>query len=192
MKFLLINGAKAYAHSQGRYNQTLQAVAQQTLTELGHEVTETVIDDGYTIATELDRWEAADVVIYQMPAWWMGAPWLVKKYIDEVLTEGHGRLYANDGRTRTDPSKTYGSGGLLQGKQVMLSVTWNAPAEAFTDPKQLFEGQGVEGVYLHFHKIHAFIGMRSLPVFACYDVMKSPQAAKDRVRYAAHLRTHFS
>ncbi len=30
----------------------------------------------------------------------MGAPWTVKKYIDDVFTEGHGTLYASDGRTR--------------------------------------------------------------------------------------------
>ncbi len=40
-----------------------------------------------------------------MPGWWMGAPWIVKKYLDEVLTYGHGKLYANDGRSRHDSSK---------------------------------------------------------------------------------------
>ena len=60
----------------------------------------------------------------------MGAPWTVKKYIDDVFTEGHGTLYASDGRTRKDPSKKYGSGGLLTGcicrsiKQTNSSV-WN-------------------------------------------------------------------
>lgn len=28
-----------------------------------------------------------------------------EKYIDDVFTEGHGTLYASDGRTRKDPSK---------------------------------------------------------------------------------------
>ena len=48
----------------------------------------------------------------------MGAPWTVKKYIDDVFTEGHGTLYASDGRTRKDPSKKYGSGGLVQAKNI--------------------------------------------------------------------------
>lgn len=47
----------------------------------------------------------------------------MKKYIDDVFTEGHGTLYASDGRTRKDPSKKYGSGGLVQGKKYMLSLT---------------------------------------------------------------------
>lgn len=60
--------------------------------------------------------------------------------MDDVFTEGHGALYASDGRTRSDASKKYGSGGLIQGKKYMLSLTWNAPLEAFTEKDQFFEG----------------------------------------------------
>ncbi|MGQ7173731.1 hypothetical protein ACUOCP_53485, partial [Escherichia sp. R-CC3] len=67
--------------------------------------------------------------------------------------EGHGTLYASDGRTRKDPSKKYGSGGLVQGKKYMLSLTWNAPMEAFTEKDQFFHGVGVDGVYLPDHHI---------------------------------------
>ena len=67
-----------------------------------------------------------DAVVWQMPAWWMGEPWIVKKYIDEVFTAGHGKLYTSDGRHRVDPTKNYGKGGLLNGKKFMLSLTWNA------------------------------------------------------------------
>ena len=42
--------------------------------------------------------------------------WTVKKYIDEVLTAGHGKLYHSDGRHRVNPTEGYGTGGLLQGK----------------------------------------------------------------------------
>ena len=66
--------------------------------------------------------------------------------MDDVFTEGHGSLYASDGRTRSDASKKYGSGGLVQGKKYMLSLTWNAPMEAFTDKDQFFHGVGVDGV----------------------------------------------
>lgn len=67
---------------------------------------------------EVQNFLWADVVIWQMPGWWMGAPWTVKKYMDDVFTEGHGSLYASDGRTRSDASKKYGSGGLVQGKNI--------------------------------------------------------------------------
>ena len=49
-----------------------------------------------------------------------------------------------------------GSGGLIQGKKYMLSLTWNAPMEAFTEEDQFFHGVGVDGVYLPFHKANQF------------------------------------
>src|SRR5690606_4437475 len=92
MNILLINGAKAFAHSGGRYNDTLHELARGELAEMGHVIQETRVDDGYDTEAEVDKFLWADVVIYQMPGWWMGAPWTVKKYIDEVFTAGHGKL----------------------------------------------------------------------------------------------------
>ncbi|QDE30955.1 NAD(P)H-dependent oxidoreductase [Shewanella polaris] len=122
----------------------------------------------------------------------MGAPWIVKKYIDEVFTIGHGRLYQSDGRTRKNAEHKYGSDGLIQGKQYMLSVTWNAPAEAFTDPNQFFEGVGVDGVYLAMHKAHQFLGMSQLETFMSNDVIKNPDIESDTSRYKAHLTRLFA
>lgn len=130
---LIINGAKKFAHSNGQLNDTLTEVADGTLRDLGHDVRIVRADSDYDVKAEVQNFLWADVVIWQMPGWWMGAPWTVKKYIDDVFTEGHGTLYASDGRTRKDPSKKYGSGGLVQGKKYMLSLTWNAPMEAFTE-----------------------------------------------------------
>ncbi len=74
MKILLINGGKAFAHSGGELNNTLHAVAVDTLKELGHEVRETVIEQGYEVATEVQNFLWADSIVYQMPGWWMGMP----------------------------------------------------------------------------------------------------------------------
>lgn len=62
----------------------------------------------------------ADVVIYQMPGWWMGEPWIVKKYIDEVFTAGGKRFIKNDGRSHVNPAINYGKGGLLKDKNICL------------------------------------------------------------------------
>lgn len=191
-KILLINGKQAFAHSQGQYNDTLHAAAQAHLTSLGHDVQETVIEHGYDIDSEVEKFVWADVVILQMPGWWMGTPWSVKEYMDKVFTEGHGKLYANDGRSRSDSSRLYGSGGLLQGRQYMLSVTWNAPTSAFDDPNEFFEGKGVDAVYFPVHKAHQFLGMTGLPTFMCNDVMKVPQPDRDVERYIAHLNRLFA
>jgi NADPH dehydrogenase (quinone) len=188
---LLLNGGKQFAHSDGRYNATLHETALCFLDRAGFDVKQTQIDAGYDLAEEVAKYLWADVVIYQMPGWWMGAPWTVKKYLDEVFTEGHGSLYANDGRTRSDASQKYGSGGLLHGKQYMISATWNAPQQAFDDPSDFFEGKGVDAVYMPFHKANQFLGMSGLPTFLCVDVMKQPSIEEDIQRYEAHLAKVF-
>lgn len=184
---LLLNGSKAFAHSHGRLNDTLHDVAVETLTTAGFDIRQTKIDAGYDIQAEVENFLWADLVIYQMPGWWMGAPWIVKKYVDEVFTAGHGSLYANDGRTRSNPERKYGSGGLIQGKHYMLSLTWNAPKEAFEDPEQFFEGKGIDGVYFPFHKANQFLGMSPLSTYVATDVIKAP-AIDDVIQgYRNHL-----
>ena len=187
LNILIINGAKKFAHSNGELNDTLTILAQQVLVELGHTVQISRADSNYDIQQEIQKYIWADVVIYQMPGWWMGAPWTVKKYIDDIFTEGHGTLYASDGRSRSDTSKKYGSGGLIHDKKYMLSLTWNAPKEAFTQADQFFEGVGVDGVYLPFHKANQFLGMQGLNTFIVHDVIKMPNVEQYESEYRQHL-----
>lgn len=189
---LIINGAKQFAHSNGQLNDTLTDFAETHLHSLGHTVQITRTDHAYEAAQEVEKFLWADVIIYQMPGWWMGAPWTVKKYIDDIFTLGHGSLYANDGRSRSDASKKYGSGGLIQGKKYMLSLTWNAPIEAFNEPDQFFEGVGVDGVYLPFHKANQFLGMQPLDTFIVNDVIKMPDVPRYIDEYRSHLNTLFT
>lgn len=132
MNLLLINGGKAFGHSQGKLNHSLHTLAQQTLASLGHRTQETVIENGYDAPAEVEKILWADAVIWQMPGWWMGEPWTVKEYMDKVFSAGAGKLFASDGRHSATPTEGYGTGGLLHGKHHMLSLTWNAPIEAFT------------------------------------------------------------
>ena len=187
----ILNGGKQFAHSHGELNDTLTVLAERTLHDLGHQVQISRADSDYDIAAEVQHYLWADTVIYQMPGWWMGEPWIVKKYIDEVFTIGHGRLYASDGRSRRDAAKKYGSGGLLQGRKHMLSLTWNAPLEAFIEPDQFFNGTGVDNVYMHFHRANEFLGTEALPTFLCNDVIKAPDVPKYTAAYQAHLQQVF-
>lgn len=189
---LIINSAKNFAHSAGALNNLLSDVAQDALIQMGHSVKKTDVDKGYDIEDEIEKFDWADSIIYQIPAWWMGTPWILKKYIDDVFTAGHGRIYESDGRTRSDLSKKYGSGGLLQGKTYMLSVTWNAPLEAFVEPEQFFEGKGVDAVYFPLHKANEFVGLTALPTFMCNNVVKEPNIEQDITRYETHLKTIFA
>lgn len=187
---LLLNGSKKFGSDGTRLNHTLQDIAKEELQAMGYNTLETILDAGYTPQEELEKILQSQLIIYQMPAWWMGEPWIVKKYIDEVYWLGVGTLFRNDGRSRKDPSKKYGSGGLAQGKKVMLSVTWNAPREAFTECDNFFEGVGVEGVYLHLRKAHEFCAMEWLPIFMCNNVLKDPHVEEYISAYKAHLREH--
>ena len=189
---LIVNGAKQFAHSNGELNDTLTVLANEVLCELGHTVQISRADSDYEIQAEIQKYVWADVVIYQMPGWWMGAPWTVKKYIDDIFTEGHGTLYASDGRSRTDKAKKYGSGGLIHDKKYMLSLTWNAPMEAFTEQDQFFHGVGVDGVYLPFHKANQFLGMQSLETFIVNDVIKAPEVEAYMAQYREHLTQVFA
>ena len=49
MNILLLNGGKHFGHSAGRLNQTLHQTAKEVLSANGHQVKETVIDEGYDI-----------------------------------------------------------------------------------------------------------------------------------------------
>ena len=106
MKILLINGGAPFNGKGGKLSKTLHELAKKTLQALGHETRETTIFEGYDIEGEVEKFLWMDAVIWQMPAWWMGEPWLVKKYVDEVFMGGIGKIVANDG---------YGTGGTNKG-----------------------------------------------------------------------------
>ena len=183
----LINGAKPFAHSSGKLNHTLQTLAASLLEGAGFGVGQTIIDEGYDTEGEIKAILKADIIIYQFPGWWMGTPWPLKKYMDEVFTQAHGLFYSSDGRSRHDPSKHYGSGGLLQGKRFMVSTTWNAPLEAFEDDVQFFGGGGIDAVLFPFYRAHAFLGMDRLPTFLATDVMKNPDVEGIKTAYRHHI-----
>ena len=48
---------------------------------------------------------------------WFQLPHKLKEYIGVVFQNGQGKLFASDGRTRTNPEVNYGIGGLLQNKK---------------------------------------------------------------------------
>jgi len=188
---LLINGHQYWEISKGKLNKSMADFANNMLTQKGYAVKNTHVEDAYNPEEEVEKLMWADFIIFQTPLYWFSIPWMFKKYIDEVYMTGYGIMFDDDGRTRSDPSKKYGSGGLMQGKKYMLSITCNAPLEAFEDAGQIFEGKDVDGVFFYFHKAQQFVGMEHLPAFACYDVLKNPNIDVDFQRYEEHLNRLF-
>ena len=186
----ILNGHQKWPMSPGRLNRTLVDEANTLLSAKGHQVRTTHIDEDWKAADEVEKMLWADIVLVQFPVYWFGVPWGMKKYIDEVYMAGHGKIFLNDGRTRDDPSRKYGSGGLLQGRKYMLSTTWSGPQEALDEPDQLFDGKGVDGVFMWLHKVYEFCGLEGLPSFSCHDVMKIPDIESDLKRWRAHLEAN--
>lgn len=179
--------------SEGRLNATLVEVVREEMVKRGHAVRLTEIDKGYDVQEEVDKHVWADLIVCQSPVYWFGSPWTYKKYVDEVFTLGmvQGKLLADDGRTRQDPRRQYGSGGRMQGKKYLLSLTWNAPEEAFGNPGQaLFQGRTVDDVAVANTANYRFCGAQILPCFSCHDVLKQPRIEADIGRLRAHLAAH--
>nr|WP_273273733.1 NAD(P)H-dependent oxidoreductase [Maribacter polysiphoniae] len=98
----IINGSHPFAHSGGRFNETLFTNTISYFdTREEFEVKFTQVGENYNVKEEVEKFKWADIVIYHTPIWWFQIPFGFKKYIDEVFTEGHQNgIYASDGRSR--------------------------------------------------------------------------------------------
>lgn len=188
----IINGHHTSFGSPGTLNASLAGRAEEFFKAKGFEVTKTKVEDGYGIPDEIEKFKRADVVFLQMPINWMGTPWAFKKYVDEVWMMGMmGELSDGDGRSASAPKKNYGLGPKLDGTY-MMSVTGNAPREAFNDPNEaFFAGMSEDDLLRPMHLNFKWIGLKSRPTFMAYDVMKNPEVESDFRRFDEHLAANF-
>ena len=192
-KVLIINGHQPYPFAKGRLNGTLVALAREHLERDGYQVELTEVSRGWDVETEVGRHQWADALVMQFPVNWMGTPWSLKKYMDEVYTAGmDGRLCRGDGRRGPGQDHLYGLGGALTDTRYMLSLTFNAPRDAFENPDAaFFEQRTVDDLLWPMHLNLRFFGMTALPTFSAHDVMKNPDVEADLARYRAHLEATF-
>ena len=170
-KVLIINGHQYYdVVAKGELTKHYIDKASDFFKANGFEVKHTDIEKGYKAEEECEKFQWADYVLFQFPVYWMGVPWIAKKYFDETFTQG--RHYSSDGRSRSDASKLYGSGGLLTGKKYMLSLTYNCPASAFDNKNSLFEGLSLDEAHVAVHKTFQFCGLKPLETYAVHDIFK--------------------
>ncbi len=179
-KVLILNGHQYYDMvAKGELTQHFINKANEFFLKNGFEVKYTHIENGYNVEKECEKFEWADYILFQYPVYWMGLPWIAKKYIDETFTQG--RHYANDGRSRTDSSKLYGSGGLLQGKKYMLSLTYNCPESAFDNKNSLFDGLSLDEANVAVHKTFQFCGLEQLQTYSVHDIFKGDLDLNDEL-----------
>jgi NADPH dehydrogenase (quinone) len=186
----IINGSHPFAHSGGRFNETLFN------TTIGYfdsnenfAVKSTQVGDDYDAKEEVEKFKWADIVIYHTPIWWFQIPFGFKKYIDEVFTEGHQNgIYKSDGRSRTNSDINYGTGGLMHGKKYILTTSWNAPKTAFTLENEFFDQKSVdEGIMFGFHRMNAFTGMELIGTHHFHDMEKNADVPLELENYSGFL-----
>jgi len=173
-KVLIINGHQRYEGiAEGKLTQTFIDSASNFFDSNDFEVKHTHIDNGYDVNEEVEKFAWADYIFFQYPVYWMSVPWITKKYLDEIFSAGGGKVtYVNDGRSREDASKTYGSGGLMTDKKYMLSLTYNCPTSEFDNKDGFFEGLSLDQANFAVHKIFQFCGAKKLDTYSIHDIFK--------------------
>lgn len=195
MKALLINAYETFTGvGEGKLNNSLIEITKEILEKKGYEVEITKIENGYDMVQEHQKLLNADIVYIQTPIYWFGIPGMFKSYIDRVLMVGYadGSTLSGDGRTRSDASKKYGSGGNLLNKKYMICSTWNSPKEAFNNKEQFFDGLSVDDVLMQIHKSYQFLGMQKVPSFTFFDIFKSADSVKEQIEeFNKHIKEVF-
>ena len=171
---LIINGHQRYAEvAEGNLTKMYINAASEFFKKNNFNVKHSVVESDYDVKEEVEKFVWADYILFQYPIYWMGVPWMTKKYIDEVFSAGdHNGIYINDGRSRSDATKRYGSGGLMQGTKYMISLTYNCPSSEFSNKDGFFEGLSLDEANIATHKIFQFCGAEPLETYAVHDIFK--------------------
>ena len=189
----IINTHLTYPNwTEGRLNAAMATIAKEYFESQGQEVTFTMVEDSYDAATEERRHLASDLVILQTPINWFGAPWIYKKYVDEVFNAGLASqsFLANDGRTADDPTRQYGTGGHMAGKKFLIAATWNAPKLTFGNPESLlFAGKSADDLLLNISTNYKFTGFEVLPSFGIFDIFRDQEIEKRLAEYKNYLHS---
>lgn len=171
---LIVNGHQRYeGNAEGKLTQMIVEAQSEFFLKNGFELKHSIVESKYNVQEEVEKFDWADYIVFQHPVFWMGVPWITKKYIDEVFSAGGGSVtFVNDGRSKDDPLKKYGSGGLMQEKKYMLSLTYNCPESEFNNKDGFFDGLSLDEANVATHKTFQFCGAKPLQSYAMHDVFK--------------------
>lgn len=96
----------------------------------------------------------ADIIVFQFPMYYGSAPWILKKWTDEVFPS----LFTQPG---------------LKGKSLLVASTAGAPLSSFTpEGNNLYD---VDTLFSPFHLQAHFSEMKWLPPFVVYDLASENQ-----------------
>lgn len=136
-----------------------------------HELYREYPDDRIDVEREQRLMQSHDKIILQFPMWWYSSPYLLKKWIDEVLTY----------------SWAYGPGGdKLRGKKLGLAISTGGAASAFQAGG--YNQFSISEMMKPFQATCSLIGMEFMPMFVIHGAMGMPdeqleQSAASYVEY---------
>jgi len=191
---LIINGHQKYdGIAEGKLTNIYVNSADDFFKENGFNIKHTIVESNYTVEKELEKLKWADYILFQYPVYWMGVPWLTKKYLDEIFSGGGQSItYESDGRSREDSSKKYGSGGLMKDKKYMLSLTYNCPTTEFNNLEGFFDGLSLDEANVATHKIFQFCGAKPLETYSVHDIFKGDlDMDKEVLKFKEVLQNNF-
>lgn len=193
-KILIINGHQYYKGiAEGKLTQFFIDCADEFLCANDFETKHSIVESEYSVKEELKKFSWADFFIFQYPVYWMGVPWVAKKYIDEIFSGGYKSVtYEGDGRSRKDANKTYGSGGLMREKKYMLSLTYNCPTSEFSNKNGFFDGLSLDEAHIATHKTFQFCGAKPLETYSIHDIFKGNlDMESEKERFIQVLKRNF-
>lgn len=176
MNILIINGHKFYPYSKGLLNDFLFNLIRNYYIN-SHNIKTTVIENGYEVKEEIEKYKWSDVIFFQSPINWYSIPYSFKNYIDSVYQAGE--FYTK--------SEKYGRGGKLINKKYMLSLTSAANENEYISTDGFFNMRSIDDIFINFHKTHEYCGMTKLKTFIVYDVFHNLEINKVEENLLNHL-----
>lgn len=189
IKVLIVNGYETLGQGEAKLSDTIFSSSKKIFLEKGYEIKTTIVEQEYFTESEYEKFDWADKILIHFPVYWFSVPGLFKTYLDTILLPQ--KFYVNDGRTRKDPSKKYGSGGLMKNKKYMLCSTWNAPKKAFGPVDEHFQGKSVDDVLISTHLAMQFCGLEKIESFHFHDVFKGELMAQQVKEFEDHIKMVF-
>jgi NAD(P)H dehydrogenase (quinone) len=120
------------------------------------------------IVGEIEKLQAADVLLIITPLWWSSVPAILKGWFDRVLAMGvvwdTGRFYEN---------------GLMRGKQAMLAVAGGHPTDYY-QPKGRHMMSAEQVLHPINHDTLAFCGFNVQEPFIAMNLLGAKQEELDK------------
>jgi NAD(P)H dehydrogenase (quinone) len=125
----------------------------------------------------MDKLNRADLLIFQFPLWWLGAPAILKGWVDRVFAAGYaygaGKCYDN---------------GVFNGRRAMLALTTGGLQTMYSETG--LHGEINQVLFPIKHGMLAFTGFDVLPPFVAWGVSHGSDAGREDIldAWEAHLR----